>query len=447
MKLLMKLLQSSGGRTRLLAAVLPALLLLAPSGAPAQTLDTTQFVVIGEGLAAGMADFALRDIYQKTSFPAQMAVQMKTAFPQPIIQSPGISGGTPGFNTLSAGLPFTLQGAGRNDFPPQLFVFNLAMPGATLADALNVRPASPLIQPANNKQTLANLVLGYPSLIIENNVPYWSQVEYANAMNPTFVVVELGYYEVLNAAATNDPSKLPDVQAFTSNYKTLLSRLKSSGPASPQVVVMNIPDPFDTAYFTSINSATNYLAGAPPDTIAAFLAMKQGDYFTPNGLVQAVTALVTNNVNPFFNPFSAQPGTVVQAATHTAVEANLTQLNAAITSAAKDAGAYVFDLQSVFHQVRQNGLTVGSQTLTADYLGGFYSLDGYYPGQTGQALIANQMLAFLNSTYKTGFRPIDLTTIWNSDPAARLQPSVRKPDQPISLLRKKLESRLGGGRR
>ncbi|HVY91271.1 MAG TPA: hypothetical protein VHA14_00925, partial [Bryobacteraceae bacterium] len=66
MKLLMKLLQSSGGRTRLLAAALPALLLLAPSGAPAQTLDTTQFVVIGEGLAAGMADFALRDIYQKT---------------------------------------------------------------------------------------------------------------------------------------------------------------------------------------------------------------------------------------------------------------------------------------------------------------------------------------------------------------------------------------------
>ena len=80
----MKQLQSTGGRTRLLAAALPVLLLLAPSGASAQTLDTTQFVVIGEGLAAGMADFGLRDIYQKASFPAQMAAQMKTAFPQPI---------------------------------------------------------------------------------------------------------------------------------------------------------------------------------------------------------------------------------------------------------------------------------------------------------------------------------------------------------------------------
>jgi hypothetical protein len=443
MKLFIKLLQSTGGRTRLLAAALPALLLLAPSGAPAQTLDTTQFVVIGEGMAAGMADFALRDIYQKASFPAQMAAQMKTAFPMPIIQSPGMSGGTPGFNTLPAGMPFTLQGAGRNDFPPQLFVFNLAMPGATVSDALNLRPAPPLIQPANNKQTLANLVLGYPSLIISNNVPYWSQVEYAIAMNPTLVVVELGYSEVLEAAATNDPSKLPDIQTFTSNYNTLLSRLTANGAASPEVVVMTIPDPFDTAFFTSVNNATNYLAGAPPDTIATFLAMKQGDYFTPSGLVQAVSALITNNVNPFFDPFPAKPGRVVTAATHTAVEANLTALNAAITSAAASAGAKVFDLQAVLHQVRQNGLTVGSQTLTADYLGGFYSLDGYYPGQTGQALIANQMLAFLNSTYNTDFPAVDLAAVAKDDPAGRLKPSVKKSDKALPLLRRRITNLRG----
>ena len=36
-------------------------------------LDTTTFVVVGEGLGAGMADFALRDVYQKTSFPALLA--------------------------------------------------------------------------------------------------------------------------------------------------------------------------------------------------------------------------------------------------------------------------------------------------------------------------------------------------------------------------------------
>ncbi len=429
----MKILKSIGMRARFLAGALPVFLLLSPASAPAQKLDTTQFIVIGEGLASGMADFALRDVYQKTSFPAQMAAQMNTAFPMPLIQSPGISFGTPGFNQLSAGLPFTLQGSGRNDFPPQLFVFNLAMPGATVTDALNLRPATPLIQAGNPKQTLANLVLGYPSLIIENNVPYWSQVEYALAMNPTLVVVELGYSEVLAAAATNDPSKLPNAATFATNYGTLLSRLKSGGPAGPQIVVMTIPDPFDTAYFTSVNNATNFLGGAPPDTIAAFLAMKQGDYFTPNGLLQAVSALVTGNVNPFFNPFSAQAGTVVNAATQTAVESNLTALNAGITAAAKNSGAVVFDLQALMHQFRQNGITVGSQTLTADYLGGIYSLDGYYPGSLGQAVIANQMLSLLNTTYKRNFPMLDLVSIAKADPAGRLKPSVIKRDQPLVI--------------
>ncbi|HXE04648.1 MAG TPA: hypothetical protein VN579_01595 [Bryobacteraceae bacterium] len=439
----MKQLQSTGGRTRLLAAALPVLLLLAPSGASAQTLDTTQFVVIGEGLAAGMADFGLRDIYQKASFPAQMAAQMKTAFPQPIIQSPGMSGGTPGFNTLPAGAPFTLQGAGRNDFPPQLFVFNLAMPGATVSDALNLRPASPLIQPANNKQTTANLILGYPSLIIKNNVPYWSEVEYATAMNPTLVVVELGYSEVLAAAATNDPSKLPSVATFTSDYKTILSRLKANGGASPQVVVMTIPDPFDTAYFTSLKNAGNYLSGAPANQIAASLGLKQDDYLTPTGLLQGVSALVVSNGTLL----SAIPNAVVNASTQAAVEANLAALNSAITSAAKDAGAYVFDLQAVLHQVRQNGLTIGAQTLTADYLGGFYSLDGYYPGQTGQALIANQMLAFLNSTYKTNFGQVDITSVVKDDPAGRLKPSVRQNNTPVPLSRRRLDMTTLRGRR
>ena len=42
-------------------------------------LDVTNFVVVGEGLAAGMADFSLKDIYQEKSFPARIAEQMGAA--------------------------------------------------------------------------------------------------------------------------------------------------------------------------------------------------------------------------------------------------------------------------------------------------------------------------------------------------------------------------------
>src|SRR5881394_2228970 len=73
-----------------------AIIVLAAVGcitAPGQTkpsLDTTSFVVMGEGLAAGMANYGLSSVVQQYSFPAQMAAQMKTGFEQPLIQPPGI---------------------------------------------------------------------------------------------------------------------------------------------------------------------------------------------------------------------------------------------------------------------------------------------------------------------------------------------------------------------
>src|SRR5580704_13466045 len=67
-------------------------------------LDTTTFVALGEGLGAGMADFSLRDIYQLQSFPALIAKQIKTDFPQPLIEPPGI-GTAPGFPALAVTVP------------------------------------------------------------------------------------------------------------------------------------------------------------------------------------------------------------------------------------------------------------------------------------------------------------------------------------------------------
>src|SRR6266516_4090545 len=155
-------------RTSMIKTGLPVLLALAAvvSGpARAQTkLDTTQFVVVGEGLAAGMADFALRDVYQDKSFGAQMARQMKTAFPQPLIEAPGI-GNAPGYTALPVHLPGTLQGSVRKPFPPYLFVFNLSIPGYRLADSLTRRPSAPLLQQRDMLQTSTNMILGYPALV------------------------------------------------------------------------------------------------------------------------------------------------------------------------------------------------------------------------------------------------------------------------------------------
>ena len=408
-----------------MVALVPLCALVFASGLRAQAkLDTTQFVVLGEGLAAGMSDFALRDINQEKSFPAQMARQMKTAFPQPLIEAPGI-GNAPGFTTLPTMLPGTGQGAVRATFPPGLFVFNLSIPGHRLADAMTARPSPPLLQPRNQQQTVVNLILGYPALIVGRSKPLLTQSEYALAMNPTLLLVELGYYEVLEAAVKDDPSLLPDVTTFKNNYTALLTRLKST---YAEMVVMTVPDPFDTAFFTTVQSATDYV-GTPPAELQKIFRLNQTDLLTPFGMMLVGNLILADNVGQLLNPLfpglaSFFPGTVVKASTKTAVTNRVTALNTEITTAAQAAGAKVYDLRSFFARVKAQGLTVNGKRLTANMLGGFYSLNGYYPGAVGHGAIANEVLQLLNTTYKTNFPLLDLGRIAEDDPAGRFTPAA-----------------------
>ena len=375
-----------------------------------------------------MADFALRDVYQDKSFPAQMARQMNTILPQPLIQTPGI-GSAPGFTALPPRLPTTLQGSVREPFPPYLFVFNLSVPGYKLADSATRKPIAPLIQQRDLQQTVINFILGYPALIAGTDLPLWTQTEYAVQMKPTFVLVELGYYDVLDAAVKDDATLLPDVATFKNSYANLLSSLQTS---SPRIVVLNIPDPFDTAYFTTLDEATR-LVGATPDVLESRYKLKHDDLLSPYGLM-VVGNLTLGNViidNPLFPGLGAYlPGTVVSAATKQAVSSRVQALNDEIAGAASQAGAKVYDLKALFSRIKSQGLQVGSDTLTADFLGGFYSLDGYYPGQTGHALIANELLQLLNSTYGTSYATLDLSKVASSDPAKRFTPSIKKKPHP-----------------
>ncbi len=421
--------------------VLAAALALLPQGIEAQpTLDTTQFIVVGEGLAAGMADFALREVYQDRSFPAQMARQMKTAFPQPLIESPGI-GNAPGFTALPPRLPGTSQGSVRLWYPPpfpkpapsdptpapSLFVFNLSVPGFRLADSLTRRPSSPLVQQRDTLQTVTNLILGYPAMILGRDKPLWTQAEYAVQMNPTLVLVELGYYDVLEPAVTDDPSKLPDVATFRTNFTRLLAQLNT---ASPQMVVMTIPDPFDTAFFSTVATASRY-TGPPVDSLIKTFRFRSDDLLTPAGMIVTGNLVLAENrdiLSPLFPGLASFfPGTVVRASTQAAVRARVQALNTEINTAARAAGAIVYDLHATFARVRARGMQAGSKTLTADYLGGFYSLNGYYPGVTGHGLIANELLQLLNTTYRTSFPMLDLTRISTDDPAVRFTPAIKKP--------------------
>ena len=384
-------------------------------------LNTGTFIVLGEGLAAGMGNFTLSEETQKESFPAQMARQMQVEFPQPLIQAPGL-GNPVGFPQVPVRIPAFKQTTVLEQLSP-ISWSNLSVPGYKLSDALNLRPAQPLVYRNDAKQTASNLILGMPSFVYGQEGQWPTQLEYAVNRHPTFTIVELGYYDVLEAAVQGEPGLLPYIDSFRSDYARLLTSLKDAGS---EVLVMTIPDPMDTAYFSTIDIAAK-IAKVEPAFILDTYGLKANDLITVRGLVEIGYQVLAGAIKPLSD------WAVLSADVASHVTSRVQDLNAALTAVAQEQEAIVYDLHAFFHRVKNAGVSIGSKRLTAEFLGGFYSLNGYYPGQTGHALIANEVLNLLNRAYGADFRPVDIGTVILLDPVAMYQ-QAEGPNWPSSQL-------------
>ena len=108
------------------------------------------------------------------------------------------------------------------------------------------------------------------------------------------------------------------------------------------------------------------------------------------------------------------------------VRTRVRALNTEVASAVQANNAVLYDLNSRFRRIRTDGLLVGTRVQTADYLGGFYSLNGFYPGITGHAVIANDLLSLINTTYGRSYPLVGVTAASVGDPAIRRIQSAPK---------------------
>jgi hypothetical protein len=365
-------------------------------------LNTTTCITLGEGLAAGMGNFTLSAETQQHSFPAQMARQMQAQFAQPLLQAPGI-GHPVGFAPLPVLVPAFLQTTVLDVLPP-LPASNLAVPGFRLCDALNLRPVQPLVHRQDAKQTAANLILGLRPMA--RGEPLLTQLELALQRRPTFTMIALGYHEALEAAVQGEPGLLPAIGSFRTDYERLLRPLQEAGSV---LLVLTVPDPFDTAHFATVDRAAQILKVEPAFLLEAY-ELKPDALLTINGLMQIGHQIFGRTIT------SVTPDVVLSAAVASQIRNHVRELNEALIALAQARDALVYDLHAFFRRVAQGGIVVGQRRLTAEFLGGFYALNGYYPGATGHALIANELLRLLNSTYGANFPPIDVHAVSLKDP-------------------------------
>jgi len=369
-------------------------------------LNLSRFVVMGEGLGAGMGDFNLSSDSQGTSFPALMAAQMGARFAQALLQSPGIHG-LEGFANLPVLIPAPLQSTVLEQLPPAP-VSNLSVPGFTLLDALELRPEQPLIHRFDQKQTAVNLTWGILPIAQGFVKELPTQLEYALRLSPTLTIVELGYYEAIQALVHSKPGLMGEVECSIAQYTQIVNALKGRGS---EVLVVTVPDPLDTAYCSTLDIASAILK-VEPEFLLANYVIEQSDLITVNGLNEISFQIFARSIQPL------PTGSVIKANVAEEIRSRVARLNAALVSLAQTQKIGVYDLQALLRHVKQPGMSVGNRRITAEYLGGFYCLNGFYPGATGQAIIANEILQTLNRNYNAEFPLIELPSVLVSDPVA-----------------------------
>ena len=382
--------------------------------APAPTptgLETLTHLVIGEGLAAGMGDFSLSAETQRFTFGNLLTQRMGVPFKQPLFQPAGL-GSAPGFPSPPVLVPAHMQTTLLEDFPPAARFSNLSVPGLTVKDVLTLRPRLPLVHRDSAKQTALNLIVGLPDLLRGDDTPRPTPLEAALQQSPACVILELGYFEILEPVVTGALDRLPDVDAFRSHYARILEPLRRANVA---VLVLTVPDPTDTAYFSSLDEAACFLKVQRAVLNRAY-DLPGDSRVTVNGLLEIAQQLLTGQFQPL------RPGAVLDGEAARAIAECVQEMNAVLKELAHAQGALVYDLHGLFRRVRDAGVSIGTRRLTGKYFGGFYSLNGYYPGPTGQAILANELVPIINDVFRVSIPPIDLSAIVSVDPVAGYQP-------------------------
>jgi hypothetical protein len=76
----------------------------------------------------------------------------------------------------------------------------------------------------------------------------------------------------------------------------------------------------------------------------------------------------------------------------------------------------IFVFLTLIDNLHSNGYKVGNFSLTTDYLGGLFSLDGLHPSNTGYGIMANEFIKDINAAFHTQIPPADILRIAEHDP-------------------------------
>jgi lysophospholipase L1-like esterase len=390
-------------------------------GGATSTPSFATTVVIGDSLSAGFQNGSLLDSQQPNGWASLVATQANFSLTLPLIAPPGAPAV---LQLVSVGPPPVIQQAsgitsGRDN--PSVQPTDLAVPGHLLNDLIN---DAPTLVPTSDEDIITDLVLGFP---IGNNK---SQMNEAIQLNPTALFVWIGNNDALQADDSGMPSSMTSVATFTQEFQQLLSTLHAQTKAT--LIVANIPDVTVVPYLTPAATILAQVAtetGLSQTQVATALGIQDGDLINATGQSQVQSAITA--IEQGQTPTPLTDAGFLDASEIAAIQSTVTQYNTVIAQEVSAVGGVVVDIHTFIQNLAQNGITINNYHATASFLGGLFSLDGIHPTNTGYALIANEFIDTLNTSLKTTFADVNVSTIAAADPL--FGPSI-KPTGAVAFI-------------
>ncbi len=373
------------------------------------------YVAIGNSITAGYQSGGINDSTQRQSYARLLATAMGTQYHYASLNMPGCV--PPIANTQTgarvAGATSSTC-ALRATASATDVLNNVAVPGARVLD--------PVTGSTVASNALTTFILGGKT-----------QVMRALDARPTFVSIWIGNNDVLEAGGSGILVPFPGVSAgivstqaqFQTSYDLMIKQLTDSMPALKGVLigvvqVSGIPLLSSGGLIASsatIQAGISQAAGVPV-TVHPSCTGSTSLVNVPS-LIQAIRTFVATPTSPTAHPpfivcakgqagFPAPVGDIfiLDAAEQVTLAAAITGYNDYIKTKAQGLGWAFYDPNPTLAAQRAAGAippfpNLASATAT---FGTLFSLDGVHPAAAAHTLIANDIIAAINSKYSTALK-------------------------------------------
>jgi lysophospholipase L1-like esterase len=366
------------------------------------------YVAIGNSITAGWQSGGINDSTQQQAYPRLLAIQMGTPYRYASLVAPGCPPPVSNFQTqarvgtASTGTTCLV----RSTASVTDILNNVGVPDARVLD-----PVSPSTVASN---ALTTIILGGKT-----------QVQRALDARPTFVTIWIGANDVLQAAYTGILTPTPGISngivssqaQFQASYDLMLKQLLDSMP-NLKGVLIGVPLASSIPLMSS-----GALIFASPAAQGA-LAAVAGKPVAVNPNCAGSTALITTplllnliKANGIAAQISCQSGVdpldprvgnlfVLDPTEGVALAAAINGYNNYIKSKADAIGFGYWDPNPTLTGLPAAQKFPFPSFATTNTFGTAFSLDGVHPSAEGQKLIANSLIAVINTKYGTTLKPV-----------------------------------------